>query len=194
MDMCSKFFRIFGLVLLLAILPGCESVQLPDLTTALTPPPPPEPVMHEAAEQCVVTKILVTKSDRMMYLFDQNGAVMRTYPVSLGRNPEGRKMEEGDGKTPEGHYFIDTRNENSDYFLSLRISYPSREDTARAKKMCVKPGGAIFIHGTPNGKEWMTWKYNSKNDWTDGCIAVSNKDMKEIWSLVPDHTPITIVP
>lgn len=129
-----------------------------------------------------------------MYVIDQNGTVLHTYKISLGRTPEGRKMEEGDGKTPEGRYVIDAHNPNSDYFLSMRISYPSDTDQQHARKMCVKPGGSIFIHGTPNGKEWMTWKYNAKNDWTDGCIAVSNADMREIWNLISDGTPITILP
>jgi murein L,D-transpeptidase YafK len=144
--------------------------------------------------QPVVTQIVVTKSNRLMTLLDKDGNTVRTYRVSLGKNPRGSKIREGDGKTPEGRYMIEGRNPNSSYFLSLRISYPSPQDRQRANKMSVSPGGEIFIHGLPNGKEWMKWKYNAYRDWTNGCIAVSNKEMLEIWNLVPNGAEITILP
>ncbi|MDD9900993.1 MAG: L,D-transpeptidase family protein [Alphaproteobacteria bacterium] len=146
------------------------------------------------AENMQAAKILLTKSDRTMYLFNEDGDVIKRYNVSLGKDPVGHKVREGDGRTPEGRYIIDARNENSKYHLSLRISYPAKPDKARARRKGVNPGGDIFIHGLPNGKEWMTWKYNKKKDWTDGCIAVSNNEIKELWSIVPDGTPILILP
>ncbi len=139
-------------------------------------------------------QVIVYKSERRMDLLDKSGNVLRTYLVSLGKTPEGHKQKEGDGKTPEGRYIIDARNENSKFHLSLRISYPDASDRSRAKKNNVSPGGGIFIHGTPNGKGWMRWKYNKNKDWTDGCIAVYNFEIREIWDLVPDGTPILIKP
>lgn len=151
------------------------------------------PVRTEAARQAAA-RVLITKSDRSLYLFDANGNVMRSFKVSLGPNPVGHKEEEGDGRTPEGRYVIDKHNPDSEYYRSLHISYPSKADIARAKKAGRSPGGDIFIHGQPNGKEWQTWKYTNAHDWTHGCVAVENKEMNEIWSLVPDGTPVVIVP
>jgi murein L,D-transpeptidase YafK len=142
----------------------------------------------------LAARILVTKSDRNMYLFDKDGNLIKTYQISLGKSPVGTKRQEGDNKTPEGKYFIESRNQNSDYYLSLRISYPSPADAQRARRQGVSPGGDIFIHGMPNGKEWMHWKYSKKKDWTNGCIAVNNAEIQELWSLVPDKTPILILP
>lgn len=165
------------------------------LSACVTPQreePPPVPLI--ASQEALASSVLVEKANRKMYLLDQAGMVIKSYDIVLGKNPEGRKIAEGDGRTPEGRYVIDARNENSEYHLSLRISYPSPEDRALAKKMSVKPGGDIFIHGFPNDKAWQTWKYNKKNDWTEGCIAVDNDEIREIWALVPDGTPITITP
>jgi murein L,D-transpeptidase YafK len=141
-----------------------------------------------------VARVLVTKADRSLYLFDSEGNMMRSFKVSLGFNPVGQKQEEGDGRTPEGRYFIDKRNERSDYFLSLHLTYPNPQDVDRAKKRGKSPGGGLFIHGQPNGKEWQTWKYGNAHDWTFGCIAVEDREMREIWNLVPDGTPVVIVP
>jgi murein L,D-transpeptidase YafK len=141
-----------------------------------------------------VARVLVTKSDRSLYLFDAQGNVMRSYKISLGFNPVGQKMQEGDGRTPEGRYVIDRRNENSEYYLSLHLTYPNAADLARAKKNKKNPGGGLFIHGQPNGKEWQSWKYGSAHDWTFGCIAVENREIREIWDSVPNGTPVVIVP
>ena len=137
-------------------------------------------------------KVLVDKSDRKMWLL-QGKNRYREYVISLGDNPIGHKQQEGDEKTPEGLYKIDYRNPNSSYHLSLHITYPSAEDKARAKELGVSPGGNIFIHGLPNGMGALGFGFK-KRDWTDGCIAVNNKEIEEIWSLVKNGTPIEILP
>lgn len=142
----------------------------------------------------VASQIHVYKAERRMDILDAKGNPIRSYQVSLGKNPVGNKLREGDGRTPEGRYLIDARNERSNFFLSLRLSYPSPSDKIRARKNGVRPGGDIFIHGMPNGKSWMFWKYNKKRDWTNGCIAVDNDEIREIWNLVPDGTPVIIKP
>lgn len=141
-----------------------------------------------------VAVVVIVKSERRLYLLDDQDNIMRSYPVGLGFNPVGDKEKEGDGKTPEGKYFIDFRNSNSEYNLSLRISYPNPEDVAAAKKAGVRPGGQIFIHGEPPDRSWMFWRYSNKKDWTQGCVAVNNRDIKEIWDMVPKGTPVYIEP
>lgn len=141
-----------------------------------------------------IVQIEVQKKLRRMYLYDKDGKVIHTYHISLGRNPEGHKQQEGDSRTPEGNYEISGRNGLSGYYRSLKISYPNKDDIARAKEKGVSPGGNIFIHGKPNFKFWMFWKYNKVNDWTDGCIAVDDKDMMEMWDIVKPGTPILINP
>lgn len=133
-----------------------------------------------------VTRVLVLKEKRLMYLM-HNETVLKTYRFELGFNPEDHKAVEGDGRTPEGVYFIDRRNPQSLFYLSLGISYPNRIDVARARAMGKSPGGDIFIHGTPR-------KYRDQTDWTWGCIAVSNKEMREIYSMVQTGTQIVILP
>lgn len=139
-------------------------------------------------------QVMVYKSERRMDLIDARGRPLRSYQISLGKNPVGSKERQGDNKTPEGRYTIDWRNPQSAYHLSLRISYPSKADKWRANKQGVNPGGDIFIHGAPNGQGWKKWKYNKSRDWTNGCIAVTDAEMREIWNLVPDGTPIIIKP
>ena len=141
-----------------------------------------------------VASVVVYKAERRMDLLDYRGVTIDSYKIVLGKNPVGDKKHEGDNRTPEGTYLIDTRNENSQFFLSLRISYPNARDIAEARRQGLSPGGDIFIHGMPNDKSWMWWKYNTVNDWTNGCVAVSNDDMKELWTRIADGTPITIRP
>jgi murein L,D-transpeptidase YafK len=133
-----------------------------------------------------VTRIEVFKNERLMVLF-HNDEVLESYEIELGFAPEGHKLQEGDGRTPEGEYFIDRRNPNSLYYLSLGISYPNEEDRAQARARNVSPGGDIFIHGTPR-------PFRRADDWTVGCIAVSNRDMRHIYAMVRDGTPIRIHP
>ncbi len=137
-------------------------------------------------------KVLVQKSERRLYLL-RHGQVLRSYRVALGLRPQGTKQEEGDYRTPEGDYKLIRRNSHSDYFLSMEISYPAPADLARAQRQRVKPGGAIMLHGWPNNPR-KTQDYYSNADWTDGCIAVSNADMVEIWLMTPLETPIEIRP
>lgn len=136
--------------------------------------------------------VLVDKENRKMYLIS-DGEKYREYDISLGDNPTGHKQQEGDERTPEGNYTIDYRNPNSSYHLSLHITYPNAVDIESAKERGVSPGGDIFIHGLPNGLGWMPSRFEGI-DWTDGCIAVTNKEIKEIWALVENGTPIEILP
>jgi len=137
-------------------------------------------------------QVLVKKSERKLYLLN-HGTVLRTYKIALGARPEGHKQFEGDYRTPEGKYRLTRRNPNSDYFLSIQINYPNDQDIARARRNGVSPGGAIMIHGLPNSPRKPVDYYN-RVDWTDGCIAVSNSDMVEIWLMTTPGTPIDIVP
>lgn len=147
--------------------------------------PPPMAQAHAQADE-----ILVIKSARALHLLRQ-GETIRSYDISLGAAPEGHKQSEGDERTPEGRYKIDWRNPNSVAHLSLHISYPNAADQAAAEAAARDPGGNIMIHGLPNG--WgALGALHLMRDWTDGCIAVTNAEMREIWSLVPNGTPITI--
>jgi murein L,D-transpeptidase YafK len=119
--------------------------------------------------------------------------LLRTYQIALGSNPEGHKQQQGDSRTPEGTYLIDYRNPQSSYHLSLHISYPNNDDRRRAAERGVSPGGDIFIHGLPPKFAWVGAMHTSL-DWTDGCIAVSNKEIEEMWRMVPNGTPIEILP
>ena len=136
----------------------------------------------------IVTQILVFKGMRQMHLM-HNDQVLRKYDISLGFAPEGHKQREGDGRTPEGHYIIDRKNPNSQFYLSIGISYPNTPDRTHAITMGYDdPGGDIFIHG-------RSWRYaGATDDWTDGCIAVSNAEMREIYAMVDVGTVILIHP
>jgi murein L,D-transpeptidase YafK len=131
--------------------------------------------------------VLVDKSERELRLL-RDGAVIATFAVALGFNPQGDKNQQGDGRTPEGDYVLDWRNPQSRFHLSIHISYPNAADRAEAAARGASPGGDIFIHGTPGLASVAGW------DWALGCIAVSNADMDAIWAMVPDGTPITIRP
>jgi murein L,D-transpeptidase YafK len=134
-----------------------------------------------------VTSVVVYKEARKMHLVHGNKA-LKTYKIGLGFEPLGHKAKEGDGRTPEGAYLIDRRNPNSQFHLSLGISYPNAEDRAYAAKNGFDPGGEIFIHGRPS-------KYkDAPDDWTLGCIAVTNREMEEIYAMVKNGTPIFIFP
>jgi len=139
-----------------------------------------------------IDRILVEKSERKLSIL-RGGKVLKTYRVALGRNPIGAKEEEGDNKTPEGIYTIDYRNPKSDYHLALHISYPSAEDTTRAAQRGVNAGFDIMIHGLPNGQGWMGAAHRQK-DWTAGCIAVTDKEIDELYRVTPDGTTVEIRP
>ena len=132
-------------------------------------------------------KLVVYKAKRTMHLL-RNGWVIRSYAIRLGDKPKGQKIFENDGRTPEGRYTIDGRNAKSQFHLSLHIDSPKAEHVARAAKYGTSAGGAIFIHGTPG----RGGRYNG--DWTNGCIAVLNHEIEELWHAVDDGTPIEIKP
>lgn len=134
-----------------------------------------------------VTRVVVYKDQRKMHLL-HNDEVLKSYRMGLGFTPQGHKTQEGDGKTPEGQYTINRRNPNSEFHLSVGISYPNTLDRDRAYAQGKRPGGDIFIHGRPK-------KYRKGGrDWTAGCIAVSNREIEEIYAMVRDGTPISIYP
>lgn len=136
--------------------------------------------------------VLVVKSERKLHLL-KDGEVLRTFDIALGLMPRGAKEREGDTRTPEGKYFLESRNPNSNFFLAIKVSYPNEADSARAAKAGVSPGGQIMIHGLPNNPR-QDLAYYRTTDWTDGCIAVSNSDMIDIWLMTRDSTPIEIRP
>lgn len=140
----------------------------------------------------VADKVVVNKSKRELLLY-WRGTVIRTYRIALGRNPVGAKERRGDAKTPEGDYRIVGRNPKSAFHRSLRISYPKASDRERARRAGVDPGGDIMIHGLPNGQSWIGAAHRAM-DWTDGCIAVTDEEIEEIWRMVADGTPIQINP
>lgn len=140
-------------------------------------------------------RIAVHKADRTMVLYDHKGEELSRYKIALGSDPVGPKLQEGDGKTPEGTYFIAGHNPRSKYYKSLRISYPNDMDRAQAKQRGVKTGGDIMIHGLGKGVRFGSDTYaRRQGDWTHGCIAVSNNEIDDIWHMVRDGTQIDIQP
>lgn len=148
--------------------------------------------LHASVDLPIADSVLIEKAKRKMYLI-HNDQVFREYDISLGDSPVGHKQQRGDEKTPEGSYVIDFRNPNSRYHLSLHINYPSKTDKERARRLGVNPGGDIYIHGLPNGMGLVPALFEGR-DWTDGCIAVNNDQIEEIWKLVKNGTPIEIRP
>jgi tetratricopeptide (TPR) repeat protein len=144
------------------------------------------------SQQGLADKIVIEKKERRMILFAKDN-VLKTYKISLGENPVGPKGRQGDKKTPEGIYCIDSRNRNSHYHLALHISYPNEKDKERAGAVGVSPGGDIMIHGLKDEFAWVG-DFQSDFDWTDGCIAVTNEEIEEIDRLVPDGTVVEIRP
>ena len=136
--------------------------------------------------------VLVVKSERRLYLIHK-GESFASYKVTFGGDPNGHKQAQGDQKTPEGEYVLDYKNENSNYYKSIHISYPNKKDRENAKRLGVSPGGDIMIHGQLNGWEWAA-PIVQLFSWTDGCIALSNKDMDQVWLAIDPGTPIEIRP
>lgn len=153
------------------------------------------------SEKAVLTKpskypapdfVVVDKARKLMHLMTK-GAVTRSFQVALGRK-NGAKVQEGDKKTPEGQYVLDYKNSNSQFHLSLHVSYPNAKDIAKAKELGVDPGGDIFIHGLPNEDwKWPFLNHPSKN-WTAGCVAVNNPQIEEIFEIIKVKTPVEICP
>ena len=144
------------------------------------------------ADLVMADRILIEKGARRLLLLS-NGNVIAAYPVKLGLSPKGPKRYEGDFRTPEGVYHLSRRNPNSDFFLSVEVSYPNEADRARARAEGLRPGGLIMIHGQPNVPR-KPREFYARNDWTDGCIAVSNADMVDIWQRTRIGIPIEIRP
>lgn len=138
-----------------------------------------------------IDKVLVIKSERALHLMHR-GNVIKTYRVSLGKKP-GAKEYEGDQRTPEGIYWINWRKPSDNYNLSMHISYPNAKDLKRSEELGLPPGGMIMLHGTPDDEEYPEWFFSSL-DWTEGCIALNNNDMQEVWKTVKDGTLIEIRP
>ncbi len=167
-----RFTRRSALAVMLAALAGCGSSKATRFRSYNGPE---------------VTQIIVSKKSRNMWLMHEN-RILKRYPIELGFAPEGHKQFEGDGKTPEGTYLINRRNPNSDFHLSLGISYPDMDDVAFAEAAGKSPGGNIFIHGMPNKKK------GKGPDWTAGCISVKNRHIEEIYAMVKNGTYVTIHP
>jgi len=177
-------FRSLGVLLL-----ACGSVALADGLPQAQPVMLPQPALSTLP---LVDRIVVHKGERRLVLL-HGGDIVRSYHVSLGLSPIGQKERSGDFRTPEGSYRLERRNARSDFFLSLKVSYPNEADLKRARSRHWDTGGSIMIHGLPNLLKHEPEFYQS-HDWTDGCIAVSNADMTEIWMLTPDDVPIDILP
>jgi murein L,D-transpeptidase YafK len=137
-------------------------------------------------------RVVVRKGARALELY-HGTQLLRRYAIALGRVPLGHKQQEGDGRTPEGRYVLDYRNPRSSYHKALHISYPSATDTSAAQGRGVSPGGFIMVHGVRNGLGFVG-RLHRLFDWTDGCIAVTDAEIDEIWHSVPDGTPIEIEP
>jgi len=150
------------------------------------------PGLMQASEFPVAERVVIEKDSRQLHLI-RDGRPFRTFKIALGIRPIGDKKQEGDFKTPEGRYRLDGRNPNSEFFLSIHVSYPSLADRREAANLGVNPGGAIMIHGQPNVPTRSEAYYRTQ-DWTNGCIAVSNSDMIDIWLMTGENTPIEIRP
>jgi murein L,D-transpeptidase YafK len=147
---------------------------------------------HPLPAGTTIDRIVVEKSAKRLSIF-RDGKEIKSYRVALGRNPVGAKQEEGDMKTPEGIYKIDSRNAQSSFHLALHISYPSDEDNQRAAARGVSAGSDIMIHGIQNGRGWIG-AFHRWKDWTAGCIALTDEEIEELWRVTPDGTTIEILP
>ena len=176
--MMSSFLKTVRFLCFLSIVSGFLLLLGPDCLSAL--------------ETVTADRILVDKSDRRLHVI-ANGRVIRTYRISLGSQPVGDKIQKGDKKTPVGRYIVDWRNPESRYYRALHISYPNEADRADALRRGVDPGSMIMIHGLPVEANGDGDGYYGL-DWTDGCIALRNEEIDQLWELVPDGTPIDILP
>jgi murein L,D-transpeptidase YafK len=191
-QMQATSIKVLGALLLVVFAPLFNANAVADDAMSATDVAVAATVNTATGSMLMADKLLVRKSERRLYVL-RAGQVLREYRVALGLNPQGHKQREGDYKTPEGQYKLIRRNPRSDFFLSMEISYPNSIDLTRAQRQGVKPGGAIMLHGWPNIPR-KTADYYKSADWTDGCIAVANADMVEIWLMTPLETPIEIVP
>jgi murein L,D-transpeptidase YafK len=144
------------------------------------------------ADGGMADQVVINKTERRLHLMKE-GVVLRSYDIALGLAPMGHKEQEGDFRTPEGDYLLTRRLVESDFFMAIEVSYPNAADMVRANKQGVSAGGNIMIHGQPDEPK-NSQRYYENFDWTDGCIAVSNAAMVDIWQLTRVNTPITILP
>lgn len=168
---------IITLIWLCLVLPTSTFAKDPESTTQKLP---------------IADSVLVVKSERRLYLL-ADGEVFADYPATFGAQPEGHKEREGDERTPEGHYMLDWKNQHSAFYKSIHVDYPNADDRAAAAIRGEDPGGQIMIHGQRNGYGWLSPLARFFN-WTDGCIALSDSDMDEVWQSVRANTPIEIRP
>jgi murein L,D-transpeptidase YafK len=175
--------RVGGWRTVVAIVPALLTAVV--LLTGLAP-------VTDAMAAQKADMVRVVKSKKRLYLIRED-EVFATYRVKFGADPKGHKVQQGDEKTPEGLYYLTYKNSNSAYYKSIHISYPNAEDKEHARKLGVDPGGDIMIHGQPNGYEWATFFMQLVN-WTDGCVALTNKDMDKVWDAIEPGTPIEILP
>jgi murein L,D-transpeptidase YafK len=178
--------RLITLGIAIAIAGGVLAVAGWDFLQLGRKAPDPAPADQRAS------LIVVDKSARRLTLL-RDGQVLKTFEVALGAAPSGHKQQEGDGRTPEGAYAIDFKNARSRFHLALRISYPNAADRAGAQRRGVSPGGDIMIHGLPNGLGWLSGLHLWR-DWTDGCVAVTDAQIDDIWRLVDVGTAVEIKP
>ncbi|GGI86220.1 hypothetical protein GCM10009332_24430 [Shewanella gelidii] len=139
-----------------------------------------------------IDRVVVTKSKSVMALYQQ-GKKVKQYRIALGDRPQGHKRNEGDQRTPQGRYFLDYKKSDSAYYKAIHISYPNEEDRLRAEALGIDPGGQIMIHGQ-NPKSSLSAEQAQQYNWTDGCIALTNEQMDELWRVVDPGTPIEIWP
>ena len=164
-----------------------EPFLLKPVVTKLYMPSPSETATNQ------VTHVVVEKAARRLSLMS-GSTTLREYRIALGKNPIGQKQQEGDSRTPEGDYILDWRNPASRFFRSLHVSYPTPAQAAAAKQAGIDPGGEIMIHGQHTSWVDRIRLGFEQKDWTEGCIAVENQDILEIWTMVADGTPVTIKP
>jgi len=176
----------------LAFVDADSRLRLLALVLILSIPLAAKTKAHVRAHQEPADKILIVKSSRTMTLMSGE-RILKTYKVALGTEPVGAKQKHGDHKTPEGNYVIDAKNAHSQFHLSLHISYPNAADRQRSRKLGLSPGGDIMIHGLMPQYAWMGAQHR-ETDWTDGCVAVTNSEIEEIWKLVPIGTKVEIKP
>jgi murein L,D-transpeptidase YafK len=187
MSLASKF-----LTLAVALLAGLFATLFAEKASGDALPYHARAMAAVGVELPIADRVLVRKAERRLYLL-RGKDVLRAYRIALGLNPGGAKERAGDFRTPEGNYRLTRRNTRSDFFLSIQVSYPNDIDMRRARSNGWQPGGSIMIHGLPNDPRHAP-DYYASQDWTDGCIAVTNADMVEIWMMTSDNVPIDIEP
>ncbi len=183
---------VFHCLLGVMVAAGLGGTVMPPVGSAKTSLESPSPKSPAQAAPVKADYILVEKSKRRLTLLVR-GQVLKSYRIALGRNPKGPKIREGDDRTPEGRYVIDYRLRDSDYHLALHISYPNQRDRERARRLGVSPGGDIMIHGIGSAAS-KVGDLHPLFDWTNGCIAVTDREIEEIWRLTEVGTVVNIVP